>query len=109
MATISIEPGPGEGAVSLTGSLDADTDSGVGPRIAAHLPAQGDAYIDVSQLDLLDASGLQVLLDIAEGLAPASRLLLVQPSEPVRMALDESGILDSGKVAVLTLPFIWLG
>ena len=108
MVPITIEPGPGEG-LSLAGTLDGAEAPEVAGRIAAQLPAAGDARIDVSNLDVLDAGALQVLLDIAKGLEPGRRVFLVQPSEPLRMALEESGILDSGKFVVLALPFIWLG
>lgn len=117
--------------VSLAGELDVATAGGIADKVTSHLPGAGDARLDLSQLDTIDSSGLRVLLEIAEALEPGSRLVLLFPNRGVGIALEASGVLDSGRLVVAPvgpmtrtidldaepdplsrpsdLPFIWLG
>ena len=131
MVPLRVAPGQPPRTVSLAGELDAATSGGVTGTVTSYLPGAGDARLDLSELDALDSAGLRVLLEIAEGLGPGSRLVLLFPTRAVRVVLEESGVLDSGKLVVAPvgpmartirldpesaplggpndLPFIWLG
>jgi anti-anti-sigma factor len=115
--------------VTLAGKLDAASAEGVPDQVVLHLPGPGDARLDLSQLDSMDRSGLQVIREIADALDPGSRLVLLFPTRSVRRTLEASGILDPDRVVIAPggpldgvrvidldalgppsdLPFIWLG
>jgi anti-anti-sigma factor len=131
MVALRVAPGPAPRTVSLAGELDAATSGGIADTVTSYLPGAGDARLDLSELDALDPAGLRVLLKIAEDLGRGSRLVLLFPTRQVRMALEASGVLESGKLVVAPvgpmtrtidldaepdplgtpsdLPFIWLG
>ena len=131
MVPFEIAPGPAPRTVSLAGELNAMSAHGVVDQVALHLPGPGDARLDLSQLDVLDASGLRAIEEIADALGPGHRLVLLFPTKEVRRALEASGILDPDRLIVAPegpldgirivdldspafsqpsdLPFIWLG
>jgi anti-anti-sigma factor len=135
MVPLHVEPGPAPRTVSLAGELDAASAHGVADQVALHLPGPGDARLDLSQLDALDAGGLRAIQKIADALGPGHRLVLLFPNKQVRSTLEASGILDSDRLTIAPggpldgirvinldvgldepylsspseLPFIWLG
>ena len=129
MVPLRVAPGPAPRTVTLAGKLDAASAEGVPDQVVLHLPGPGDARLDLSQLDSMDRSGLQVIREIADALDPGSRLVLLFPTRSVRRTLEASGILDPDRVVIAPggpldgvrvidldalgppsdLPFIWLG
>jgi anti-anti-sigma factor len=131
MVPFHVAPGPAPRTVSLAGELNATSAHGVVDQVTLHLPGPGDARLDLSQLDVLDASGLRAIAEIADALGPDHRLVLLFPTKEVRRALEASGILDLDRIVVAPegpldgirivdldsptfgppsdLPFIWLG
>lgn len=79
----------------LEGEIDAHT----APDLAARyvdLPAgDGDFFIDMSQVDFIDSSGLRVVLELHQRAELASRrLILRSPSQSVIRLIEVSGLND---------------
>jgi anti-anti-sigma factor len=88
-AALSSRRLPGGPGVSVRGEVDA---SNVGrfAEIVARCTQVPGARIDLSRLEVLDGTGIRVLLDRARALsARGQRLILVSPGYIVRRALRE--------------------
>ncbi len=73
--------------IAVAGEIDGSNASGFADLLAALGP--GDAYVDLSSVELMDGSGVRVLLDEARRLRDEGHLLfLIAPGYIVRRALS---------------------
>ncbi len=85
---------PRRSVVQVHGELDAAT----APDLAQYLDAviavhPGDVVLDLAELQLMDSTGVQVILDGLARLRAAGRdLVLREPSPPVRKTLEACGV-----------------
>jgi len=84
---LRIEQRPAERVLALDGELDmADTEA-LMEAAAAFASAPGDLTLDLSRLTFIDSSGLLALLRCADQVSDG-RLILLRPTEQVRMVFD---------------------
>jgi stage II sporulation protein AA (anti-sigma F factor antagonist) len=72
----------------LVGELDASNAGQLWDAITPELDQAGNLTLDLTGLAFMDSSGIQVLVNTAQGLADHGTLILVSPGPLVRRLLD---------------------
>jgi anti-anti-sigma factor len=86
-------------------SPEGDLDMAASKRLRAALRrcwlgSTGRLLVDLSRVDLLDASAIRALLEGRDQMtARGGSLILVRPSQPARRVLEASGSLSAFRVA----------
>lgn len=92
---------------SLTGlRLSGELDLCSSPELSAALAeigADDPIHIDLSELTFLDSAGMNEILSLAGSRSGRGRVVLMNPSEPVRRALEIGG-LDAHSAIEILLP-----
>jgi anti-anti-sigma factor len=72
----------------LLGELDASNAAQLWAAIEPELDQSGDLTLDLTGLAFMDSSGIQILVNTAQGLADEANLILVSPGSLVRRLLN---------------------
>jgi anti-anti-sigma factor len=79
--------------IRLAGRLDAPGVDAVELRFNALIGANAAVLVDVSQVEFLTSLGIRLLLQAAKTVrSKGGKLVLLQPTEPIRKVLQAAGI-----------------
>jgi anti-anti-sigma factor len=78
----------------VAGELDLDTSDELIERVRAE-EGGGDLVLEFAQVTFIDSSGVRALLRAADGLAGQGRLIVRDPSPPVRRVFELMGLMGS--------------
>jgi anti-anti-sigma factor len=84
----------------LAGELDLFTSSQLGLALA-EVDDMHPVLVDLSELTFIDSAGIGVILSFAGSRTGAQQVILVNPSEPVRRALEIAGLDQHPAVEIL--------
>jgi anti-anti-sigma factor len=88
-APLTIEPleGPRNG-YRLSGEIDL---SNAG-RLRSLGKGDGDLYLDMSELEFMDSTGLRAVLELCQAVRPGHDVVLVAPNEGVQRLFEVTGV-----------------
>ena len=98
---LQIEPMQSPRGFRLVGELDASNASQLWAAIEPALDDAGDLTLDLAGLAFMDSSGIQILVNTAQGLADHGTLVLVSPGPLVRRLLDLIPVERLGNVRIV--------
>jgi anti-anti-sigma factor len=81
--------------VSVAGELDLATADELAAWLVNQGQGDGDLTVDVAGLSFIDSTGVRALLRAADAMAGRGRLILRDPSPPVRSVLELAGLTHS--------------
>ena len=84
----------------LAGELDLFTSSKLTVALA-DVDAMDPIHIDLSELTFIDSAGMGAILTFAASRGDSGRVVLINPSEPVRRALEIAGFDQHPSVEIL--------
>jgi anti-anti-sigma factor len=84
----------------LAGELDLFTSSKLTLALA-DVDAMDPIHVDLSELTFIDSAGIGAILTFAGSRTDSGRVVLVNPSEPVRRALEIAGLDQHPAVEIL--------
>ena len=88
-------------AYRLIGELDISNADALSQVLDRDLDGPGDITLDLSELAFIDSSGIRVLLRAMNGLNGKGKLLLLNPTEPVRHVFSLMGLEDGEAIQVV--------
>jgi anti-sigma B factor antagonist len=89
---LRIEEGENEVALRLGGEVDISNAGELEGALAPLVEFGGDIVIDCTALTFMDSTGFRVILDAAEQLEDASRLILLSPGPLIRKTIELLGL-----------------
>lgn len=93
---LEVRTGPGGPVIVLRGELDAFTLDQLASCLADVVPeaGDGDVVLDVRDLSLIDSLGLGLLVRTQQDLSTrgGGRVVLLEPTGPVRYVLEVAGV-----------------
>jgi anti-sigma B factor antagonist len=87
-AELDIERTTDPSGFRVAGDLDVSTVGLLADALEQAVAAGGDVRIDLSNVDFVDSTGLQLLVRTARRLEDRGRLILVSPQPRVRLLFD---------------------
>jgi anti-anti-sigma factor len=84
----------------LAGELDLFTSSKLALALA-DVDGMDPIHIDLSELTFIDSAGIGAILTFAGSCGDSGRVVLINPSEPVRRALEIAGLDQHPAVEIL--------
>jgi anti-sigma B factor antagonist len=87
-AELDIELTDDPSGFRVAGDLDVSTVELLADALEQAVVAGGDVRIDLSEVDFIDSTGLQLLVRSARRLEDRGRLILVSPQPRVRLLFD---------------------
>ena len=85
----------------LVGELDISNAETLANVLDRETQEHGDISLDVSELRFIDSSGIRVLLRAMDRLDGKGKLVLLEPTNPVRQILSLMGLQDRDELLVV--------